>query len=151
VTVDPSEQRLQLRKECVPLKADKRSTNGNTCSWEGRMVDTPSSLDYRRQIWILRLERLRRFAILEIVRSISPLDFLDRLPLLALLRVRSLCELSLGLELYLVLSIASAASFRVGMHRKKGNSQGGQDILRIFLKNPPDAFKRHFNGKEDLK
>jgi hypothetical protein len=50
----------------------------------------------------LSIGKLRRFTVLEIVvRSISPLDALY------LVLVRSLCELSLGLELYLVLSIVS--------------------------------------------
>ena len=56
----------------------------------------------------LSIGKLRRFTVLEIVRSISPLLALY------LVLVRSLCELSLGLEVYLVLSIVSAASFRVG-------------------------------------
>ena len=70
--------------------------------------------------WIftsLSIGKLRRFTVLlEIVQSISPLD-------LYLVLVRSLCELSLGLELYLVLSIASAASFRVGR-----NSHGRSSV-----------------------
>ena len=64
-----------------------------------------SQFFYRSVVFTsLSIGKLRRFTVLEIVvRSISPLDALY------LVLVRSLCELSLGLELYLVLSIASAA------------------------------------------
>ena len=69
----------------------------------------------------LSIERLRRFAVLEIVRSISPRDLL--VPCSRLILVRA--ELSLGLELYLVLSIVSATSFHVSR-----NSQQALTYLR---------------------
>ena len=59
----------------------------------------------------LSIKKLRRVAILEIMRSIGLRVVIS----LSFVRVRALCELSLELELYLVLSIAAdAASFRVG-------------------------------------
>ena len=54
MTVDPSEQRLQLWKQCEPLKVDKRSTNENTCRWEGSMVNGK----YKNNRWLVLNEVL---------------------------------------------------------------------------------------------